>query len=81
MGYHKMKIQKGVFGDSSKILEEVMELIDSENQDAKIMVLNELSDLIGAIRGYLNKHHPEVTLNDLIKMADITKSAFEDGER
>ena len=81
MGYHKMKIQKGVFGDSSKILEEVMELIDSENQGAKIMALNELSDLVGAIRGYLNKHHPAISFEDLIKMADITKSAFDDGER
>ena len=81
MGYHKRKITKGVFGDSSKILEEVEELIDSEEQKAKIMVLNELSDIVGAIRGYLDKQHPSITLVDLIKMADLTKSSFEDGER
>lgn len=81
MGYHKAEIKKGVFGDSSKILEEVFELIDAEDQLAKIMVLNELADIIGAVRGYLVKHHPNFSLDDLLKMADLTKSAFEDGQR
>lgn len=81
MGYHLRTIQKGIYGNSSKILEEVEEFLDAENQNCKIMALCELSDLIGAIRGYLQKNHPGITLDDLSKMADITKSAFEDGER
>lgn len=81
MGYHKAKIEKGIFGDSSKILEEVFELIDSEEQGAKIMALNELADIIGAVRGYLVKHHPGLSFDDLVKMADLTRSAFQDGQR
>jgi phosphoribosyl-ATP pyrophosphohydrolase len=81
MGYHKDTIPKGKYGTSSKIMEEVLELIDSEKQDAKIMALNELADIIGAVRGYLVQNHPTMTLDDLIKMADLTKSAFEDGQR
>lgn len=81
MGYHKRVIEKGKFGDSSKILEEVYELIDSEEQDAKIMALNELADIIGAVRGYLGKHHPGMCFDDLVKMADLTQSAFQDGQR
>lgn len=81
MGYHKEKIAKGLYGESSKILEEVFELIDAEEQNAKIMALNELSDIIGAVRGYLIQHHPQYTLDDLIKMADLTTSAFLDGDR
>jgi ornithine carbamoyltransferase len=81
IGYHTIHIPKGVYGDSSKILEEVNELIDAENQGANIMALNELSDIIGAINGYLEKNHPTITLNDLITMSEITKRAFVSGHR
>jgi ornithine carbamoyltransferase len=81
IGYHTVDIPKGVYGESSKILEEVNELIDAENQGANIMALNELSDIIGAINGYLEKNHPTITLNDLIKMSEITKRAFVSGHR
>lgn len=81
MGYHLRHIKKGIYGNSSKIVEEVEEFLDAEDQRCKVMELNELSDLIGAIRGYLEKSHPGITLDDLVKMADLTKSAFEDGER
>lgn len=81
MGYHKREIPKGKYGTSSKIMEEVLELIDSEEQNAKIMALNELADIVGAVRGYLEYNHPHITFDDLIKMADLTKSAFLDGHR
>lgn len=80
-GYHLNEIPKGEIGESSKILEEVLELQDAEAQDAKIMALVELSDLIGAIALYLEKHHPDTTLNDLVTMSKITKRAFENGYR
>lgn len=81
MTYHLKEIKKGRYGESSKILEEVMELIDSEEQQCKIMALNELSDLIGAIDGYLKQNYPYLTLYDLIKMSDITHRAFLSGTR
>ena len=45
------------------------------------MELVELSDLIGAIQGYLHKYHPTIRLEDLQYMAELTKSAFEEGSR
>lgn len=80
-GYHLKPIAKGQIGESSKIKEEVEELIDAEEQGAKIMALVELSDLYGAIELYLEKHHPDTTMNDLKVMSEITQRAFKSGER
>lgn len=80
-GYHLVDIAKGQFGRSSKIAEEVEELLDAERQGVKVMVLCELSDLYGAIRGYLAVNHPGVTMTDLEDMADVTQRAFESGAR
>lgn len=81
MGYHKAEITQGVYGEISKIQEELEEFYDALAQQCKVMELVELSDLVGAIRGYLNKYHPSISLEDLIKMADITGRAFENGHR
>lgn len=81
MGYHLKPIPKGEFGEISKIEEELLELKDANEQGIVIMELVELSDLIGAIRGYLDKYHPDIGLKDLIEMAEATSSAFEDGTR
>lgn len=81
MAYHTRKINKGVYGESSKIQEEVEELQDAELQNNKIMTLVELSDIICAINGYLRVQYPFIKLEDLIKMAEATHSAFVDGTR
>jgi len=80
-GYHIRPIAKGELGEISKIEEEVAELRDAEEQECIIMALVELSDLVGAIRLYLGKHHPSVTLEDLVTMSNITTRAFENGHR
>ena len=80
-GYHLHKIPKGEIGESSKILEEVLELQDAEQQEANIMALVELSDLMGAIALYLEKHHPSTSIDDLMTMSRITRRAFENGRR
>lgn len=80
-GYHVTAIPRGQYGESSKILEEVMELQDAEGQGARIMILHELSDIVGAIHGYLREHYPDITFEDLIMMAAITQRAFEAGHR
>lgn len=49
-GYHLAEIKKGKLGTVSKIQEELDEAIDSINQGVKIMLLVELSDLIGAVK-------------------------------
>lgn len=80
-GYHLADIPRGKLGELSKIEEEVAELRDANTQGVKIMELVELSDLIGAVRCYLSEHHPDTTLDDLVKMSDVTARAFHNGHR
>lgn len=81
VGYHIKKPKKGVYGEFSKIEEEMKELEDALNQNAKIMALHELSDMLGAMKGFLEKYYPDFTIDDLEKMSDITKRAFINGDR
>jgi len=81
MGYHLREIKRGEFGEISKIEEELDELKESLEQGNKIMAMCELSDVYGAIRGYLEKHFPDLTMEDLKTMSDATRRAFEDGSR
>ncbi|RDJ35339.1 MAG: hypothetical protein DWQ19_11025 [Crenarchaeota archaeon] len=81
MTYHINEIPRGEFGELSKIQEEVLEAIDSEKQNNRIMLLVELSDIIGAVSGYLEKHYPNFKIDDLITMAEATHRAFASGTR
>ena len=81
IGYHLKEIKKGTIGEISKIKEEIEELEDAINQDAKIMALVELSDLYGSIELYLEKHFPNIKMEDLKKMSMITQRAFKNGRR
>lgn len=78
-GYHKKIIKKGKLGDLSKIKEELEEAIDAEEQGVKLMLLIELSDMIGAIKAVAEKNG--VTLNDLLDMQVVTERAFKSGNR
>jgi len=80
MGYHKVKIEKGKFGEFSKIVEEYLELEDAVSQEAKVLIICELCDLIGAIEAYVNEAY-NLSLNDLVKMKNLTKEAFKEGKR
>lgn len=80
-GYHIDKIEKRRYGSLGKILEETEELVDAHRQGSKIMVLIELSDLYGAIEGFLQENYPQIKISDLSKFSEITKRAFESGER
>lgn len=79
MSYHIKNIPKGKFGNASKIKEEFLEFQDALNQKNKIMAIQELSDLLGAIEGYLLKYN--LTLEDLIVMKNVTKKVFKEGYR
>ena len=81
MGYHKNQIDKGVYQEFSKIEEEFLECKDAHEQGVSLMLLQELSDLYGAIDGFLRKHHPSIGMEDLKKMHQRTASAFDDGTR
>jgi hypothetical protein len=54
--FHKVPIQKGVFGELSKIKEELDEAFDAEKQGNDLMLLIELSDIVGAVEGVSKKY-------------------------
>lgn len=78
-GYHNNLIEKGILGEASKITEEYKEWLDARHQNAILMELLELSDLLGAIESYIRNYN--LTLNDLIVMSNLTKIAFKNGVR
>lgn len=80
MGYHLTDIEKGVFGEFSKIQEEIEELQDAKKQDNKVLIICELCDLLGAIEGYTLNYHG-LSLKDLMAMTKLTENAFLDGSR
>lgn len=79
MGYHKNKIDKGVLGEFSKIKEEFQELEDAFQQDSKVLIICELTDLIGSIEAYASTF--SLTLDDLISFSNKTKESFKEGKR
>ncbi|USM11564.1 nucleoside triphosphate pyrophosphohydrolase [Citromicrobium phage vB_CbaS-RXM] len=80
-GYHKTEIARGEFGEVSKIDEELAEFKDALAQDNPIMALVELSDLLGAVEGWMAKHTPAFGLDALIAMNAATKRSFASGQR
>ena len=79
MGYHLKEIKKGTLGEFSKIQEEMEELTDAVQQNIAPLIVCELCDMVGAIELYAKKWN--MSLEDLIKMKNLTKSAFEEGKR
>ncbi len=78
-GYHKKEIKKGVFGEFSKIEEEFLECKDAIEQNNPIMLLCELSDMIGAIDEFVKKYN--LSIEDVIQMSQATQRAFKSGHR
>jgi hypothetical protein len=78
-GYHLKTIEKGTFGEFSKIREEFEELEEALDQGVMIMALVEASDLIGAIEAWAVSNGS--SLEELIKMKTVTHRAFESGSR
>ena len=78
-GYHKNKIVKGVYGDISKVQEEIDEYVDAKEQGVTIMETLELSDIYGALEAVADKY--KLSMLDLKKMSDLTKDAFKSGKR
>lgn len=81
LGYHLKDIPRGEVGEPSKILEEALEIVDAHEQGIKIMTQVEMSDVYGALDRYREKHHPELTMDDLRAMYQVTRRAFDNGKR
>jgi hypothetical protein len=56
MGFHNRAIPKGVYGELSKIREELEEAEDAEAQGIDLMVLLELADILGAVEGVAKRY-------------------------
>ena len=79
IGYHKVHIEKGEYGNISKVEEELHELKDAIEQDSTILAMVELSDLYGALEGLAETLG--VTMEQVIRFSNITKRAFTNGYR
>lgn len=80
MGYHLRPIVTvGVFGEPSKIREELEELEEALEQKNRILALCELADLYGALEAVAS--NLGVTMAEVSDMAAATKRAFLDGSR
>lgn len=71
--WHKREIKRGVYGEFSKVLEEVQETEDALEQKNKLMYLIELSDIVGAIEGIIENYG--LTLEELITFSDKVKES------
>jgi phosphoenolpyruvate carboxylase len=80
MGYHLRPIEKGVFGEPSKIREELDELEEALEQNNNIMAMVELSDMYGAMKAFA-LHYFDLDMEDLRIMSEATERAFKDGSR
>lgn len=65
-GYHLYDIPKGVLGQYSKVIEEFQEFQDAIEQDATIMAIIELSDLIGSAKYYFYEKGQKNRWQDLM---------------
>jgi phosphoribosyl-ATP pyrophosphohydrolase len=82
MSYHVRKIDKGILGHWSKIQEEFDECLDAYEQENKILLLVELSDLLGAIDFFIQENYNQsISLQDLLQMDLLTREAFTSGHR
>jgi len=80
-GYHLTNIDRGEVGEPSKIVEEALELADAHRQGVRIMSQLEMSDVYGALDRYREKHHPDLDIKDIRAMYNVTRRAFENGQR
>lgn len=71
--WHNRKIKKGEYGEVSKVEEELDEAKEALEQGNRLMFLIELSDIVGAVEGIIEKYG--LSLEDLIKFSDKVKES------
>ncbi len=71
--WHNKDIEKGVYGEFSKVIEETQEASDALEQNNYLMYLIELSDIVGAIEGIAENYN--LSLEDLINFSNKVKES------
>lgn len=74
--WHVRQIQKGIYGELSKIQEELDEAVDAEEQEQILMLFYELSDIIGAVGGVAKKYG--MTLEQIYKFSQLRTRIVEE---
>jgi hypothetical protein len=75
-GYHTQFIERGEYGQFSKIREEFEELKDAwETQENKVLAICELCDLYGAIEAFAQESL-NMSMDDIIQFSDLTKEVY-----
>ena len=70
-GYHITEnMPQGVYGEFSKITEEVAELLDADLQQCSIMTIMEISDVVGALYAHYGEDHMNDCYCDSIRPED-----------
>lgn len=75
--WHVREIQKGQLGELSKVYEEYLEALDAQEQGQVLMLLFELSDIIGACGLVAAKHG--MGLDDLVKFSKLRSEVAKNG--
>jgi kynurenine formamidase len=78
---HKREIPRGKTGEFSKITEEYHEALDAFEQGNIVMLLIEFSDLFGAVEKFLEKYHPSISIEQIVRQAKATNELFKRGVR
>lgn len=73
--FHKREISKGVLGELSKVREELEEAEDALEQGQELMLLIELSDLVGAV-GLVSEKYG-ISLDQLVTFAKLRRQVGE----
>lgn len=75
-GYHTIFIEKGEYGEFSKVKEEFDELKDAfENRKSNVLAICELSDLYGAMEAFAEKTL-HISMSEVVKFAELTKEVY-----
>lgn len=69
--FHIVPITRGEYGYLSKVQEELEEALDAEKQENPLLLLIELSDIIGAVGGVADRIGS--SLEDLVKFSNLVR--------
>ena len=75
-GYHTKRIDKGVYGDFSKVKEEFEELEDAwNNRKSVALTICELADLYGSMKAFAEKTL-NIPMEEIVKFSELTDEVY-----
>lgn len=68
-------VPRGIEGQVSRIKQCALELADAHESKNPVMALTDAAGLVMAVRDWLDKHHPSMTLPDLLTFGEAVRAA------